>query len=123
MEPDSWMAFWPGSDATAWDDGPGPRAGPADVRRLMEFARHFLANSHDRSAQTGIGSGRTLVRIGQLWAALLTALFPVAEAPFFSGHVAATRITRQEHVSHPGAPVQGSVSGAELMEGFVAGLL
>ena len=85
--------------------GQGPALQTCGI--LSEFAGHFLAISHDRSAQTGIGSGRTLVRIGRHWAALLTALFPVAEGPFSSGHVVATRITRREHVSHPGAPAQG----------------
>ena len=46
-----------------------------------EFAGRFPANSHERSAQTGIGLGRTLVRIGRRWAALRTTLLRGAVGP------------------------------------------
>ena len=47
-----------------------------------DFTGCFPANSHERSAQTGIGLGRTLVRIGRCWAALRTSLLSMALGPF-----------------------------------------
>lgn len=71
-------SFWRGSYLTAPDAGPGPGGGPADVKCLKRVPGRFLANSHVRSDQTGIGLGRTLMRIGRCFTALKTDLFPVA---------------------------------------------
>ena len=61
--------------------GAAPQTGCA----RSEFAGRFPADSHERSAQTGIGLGRTLVRIGRRWAAPGTGLVPGAEGPFSLG--------------------------------------
>lgn len=46
------------------------------------FAGCLQANSHERSAQTGISLGSTFVRIGRRLAALRTALLSMAKGPF-----------------------------------------
>ena len=79
----SWSASWRGSAASTHNARPGP--GGLSLQRcgaLRDFAGLFPANSHERSAQTRIGLGRTLVRIGRRWSALRTTLHSMTQGPF-----------------------------------------
>ena len=81
-----------------------------------EFAGRFPANSHERSAQTGINLGRTLVRIGRRWAALRTALLPGAEGPFSLGACRGPPESTPKDMAQPRVPAEGSVPQAELKD-------
>ena len=101
---------------------------PADVRRPNDFAGPFPANSHERSAQTRIGLGRTLVRIGRRRAALRTALLSMAQGPLSPrahsrpGLVAAAQKWHGKEAAQLGTPTQWSVPGSELKDGWWTGV-
>ena len=102
--------------------------GPADVQRPNDFARRFPANSHERSAQTRIGLGRTLVRIGRRRSALRTALLSMAQGPLSPralsrpGLVAAAQKWHGKEAAQLGTPAQWSVPGSELKDGWWTGV-
>ena len=90
-----------------------PGGGPAEVQRPSLLRGAF-------SHQSGISLGRTLVRIGRRWAALLTALLSRTQGTFSPraccGRPGIAWGRRCPPHTHPWAPAQWSVPRAELKD-------
>ena len=85
---------------------------------LRAISRHPKRVHQAFTGQINTDLGRTIVRIGQHWAALGTTLLPVAEGPFLLGECPGRPEYASRRCGTPGGPGEGELSRSRV-EGWV----